>query len=155
MGLLMKIKLKTLLEMSNFSGRLPRPRVVENAPPNENPLDKLLLPLIDESVRNQYRIREAEQQGDMTLANELRESKSNLLKAKEQAEIARLEGDESLAKKWEDEATFLETLRADVTQDEGSYSRFLDRDDWYERDRQRTANRAKKSSFGNLLDGIE
>ena len=47
------------------------------------------------------------------------------------------------------------SLRADVTQDEGSYSRFLDRDEWYERDRQATAKRIKKSDFGNLLDGIE
>jgi hypothetical protein len=154
-GLANEDKAKTLLEMSNFSGRLPRPRVVQNAPPNENPLDKLLLPLIDESVRNQYRIREAEQQGDTTLANELRASRSNLQNAKEQAEAARMEGNERLAKQWEDEASFLETLRADVTQDEGSYSRFLDRDDWYERDRQRTAKRTIKSSFGNLLDGIE
>jgi hypothetical protein len=148
-------KAKVLLEMSNFSGRLPRPRVVQNAPPNENPLDKLLLPLVDESVRNQYRIREAEQRGDTALANELRASKSNLQKAKEQAEAARMTGDEELSEKWEDEAKILESLRADVTQDEGSYSRFLDRDDWYERDRQRTAKRTKKSSFGNLLDGIE
>jgi hypothetical protein len=31
----------------------------------------------------------------------------------------------------------------------------LDRDDWYERERQATAKRVKKSSFGTLLDGIE
>ena len=29
------------------------------------------------------------------------------------------------------------SLRADFTQDEGDYSRFLDKDDWYERDRRR------------------
>jgi len=148
-------KAKTLLEMSNFRGKLPRPRVVRNASRNENPLDKLLLPLIDESVRNQYKIREAERQGDMNLVNELKKSKSNLLRAREQAELARTAGDEDRASEWEEEARFLESLRADVTQDEGSYSRFLDRDAWYERDRQRTAKRTNKSSFGNLLDGIE
>ena len=150
-----KGKAKTLLEMSNFSGRLPRPRTVRKAPANENPLDKLLLPLIDESVRNEYNIREAERRGDFSLANDLRNNKSDRQKAKEQVEAARREGNEDVAKEWENEAEFLESLRADVTQDEGSYSRFLDRDDWYERDRQRIANRAMRSSFGNLLDGIE
>jgi hypothetical protein len=148
-------KAKTLLGMSNFKGRLPRPRVVRSAPTNENPLDQLLLPLIDESVRKQYQLRQAEQNGDLELVQQLRDSKSKLQLAKEQANVAKLKGNEELANYWEEEARFLETLRADVTQDVGSYSRFLDRDDWYERDRQRTAKRANKSSFGNLLDGIE
>jgi len=148
-------KAKTLLEMSNFSGRLPRPRAVRKAPTDDNPLDKLLLPLIDESVRNEYNIRDAKRRGDLNLANELNTNKSKLQKAKEQIDSARREGNEDLAEEWDSEAQFLETLRADVTQNEGAYSQFLDRDDWYERDRQKTANRAKKSSFGNLLDGIE
>jgi hypothetical protein len=148
-------KAKTLLEMSNFNDRLPRPRAVKSSPPNDNPLDKLLLPLIDESVRREYQIRQAEQQGDTALAEQLRNSKSKLQEAREKANAAREQGNEDLAEQWETEAKFLETLRADVTQDEGAYSRFLDRDDWYERDRQRTAKRTKKSSFGNLLDGIE
>jgi len=150
-----KGKAKTLLEMSNFSGRLPRPRTVRKAPANENPLDKLLLPLIDESVRNDYNIREAERRGDLSLAMELEAKRSNRQKAKEQADAARKDGNEDLAEKWESEAEFLEGLRADVTQDEGSYSQFLDKDDWYERDRQRNVKRMKRSSFGNLLDGIE
>jgi hypothetical protein len=150
-----KGKAKTLLEMSNFSRRLPRPRTVRKAPANENPLDKLLLPLIDESVRNEYNIRDAERRGDLNLANELKEKRSKRQMAKEKVDAARRDGNEDLAEKWESEAEFLEALRADVTQDEGSYSRFLDKDDWYERDRQKTANRAKRSSFGNLLDGIE
>ena len=91
----------------------------------------------------------------MALANELKAKKSDRLKAKEQVDEARRNGDEDMAKEWETESAFLEGLRADVTQDEGSYSRFLDKDDWYERDRQRTAKRAKRSSFGTLLDGIE
>jgi len=148
-------KAKTLLEISNFSGKLPRPRTVRNAPANENPLDKLLLPLIDESVRNEYYIRDAMRRGDLALVNELKAKKSDRLKAKEQVDEARRNGDEDMAKEWETESAFLEGLRADVTQDEGSYSRFLDKDDWYERDRQRTAKRAKRSSFGTLLDGIE
>jgi hypothetical protein len=144
-------KAKTLLEMSNFNERLPRPRVVRNS--ESNPLDELLLPLIDESVRRQYLIRDAEQKGDIQLATELKESESRYQKAREQAEAANARGDS--AETWDSEANFLASLRADVTQDEGAYSRFLDRDDWYERDRQATARRVKKSSFGNLLDGIE
>jgi hypothetical protein len=154
-GLSNSEKAKLLLEMSNFSGKLPRPRALWNAPQNENPMDNLLLPLIDESVRNQYRIRDALRRGDLDLAAQLDASKSKLQKAKEMAEAARNEGDEELASQWDEEARLLETLRADVTQDEGSYSRFLDRDEWYERDRQRTAKRTNRSSFGNLLDGIE
>lgn len=148
-------KAKTLLEMSNFRGSLPRPRVVRNAPNNKNPLDQLLLPLIDESVRRQYQLREAKQSGNRELVAELETTKSELQEARERVVNARLEGDEITAQRWEEEARFLETLRADVTQDVGAYSRFLDRDEWYERDRLKTAQRAKKSSFGNLLDGIE
>jgi len=150
-----KDKAKTLLEMSNFSGRIPRPRTVRNARAGENPLDKLLLPRIDESVRNEYKIREAKRRGDVNREYELKAKISNLQKAKEKAAVAMEEKNLFLAHQWKIEAQFLETLRADVTQDEGAYSRSLDRDDWYERDRQRTAKRTKKSSFGNLLDGME
>ena len=146
-------KAKTLLELSNFNGRLPRPRVVRNA--KVNPLDQLLVPLIDESVRNQYQLREAERQGDTQRVEELKNRKSARQVAKEKAEVAREMGLDDEAFRWEREAELLEGLRADVTQDEGSYSRFLDRDDWYERNRQATAKRAKRSSFGTLLDGIE
>ena len=146
-------KAKQLLEMSNFNGRLPRPRVVKNA--ESNPLDKLLLPLIDESVRRQYMIRDAEREGDTQLVEELKASESRYQKAREQAEMAKTIGDDAFSEQWESEAEFQASLRADVTQDEGAYSRFLDRDDWYERERRATAKRVKKSSFGNLLDGIE
>jgi hypothetical protein len=146
-------KAKTLLEMSNFKGRLPRPRVVRNA--ETNPLDQLLLPLADESVRRQYALRDAERRGDMDALEQLKAQKSPRQRAKEQAQEARESGADEVADQWESEAEFLANLRADVTQDEGSYSRFLDRDDWYERERQATAKRVKKSSFGTLLDGIE
>jgi hypothetical protein len=146
-------KAKTLLEISNFKGRLPRPRVVRNA--ETNPLDQLLLPLIDESVRRRYVLRDAERRGDMEALEELRTQRSPRQRAKEQAEVARESGADEMADQLESEAEFLANLRADVTQDEGSYSRFLDRDDWYERERQATAKRVKKSSFGTLLDGIE
>ena len=146
-------KAKLLLEMSNFSGRLPRPRVLRTS--QDNPLDKLLLPLIDESVRRQYLIRDAEARGDLDAAAELRAEKSRRQGAKEEAEKALESGMEDAYTQWKTEAEFLESLRADVTQDEGAYSRFLDRDYWYEKDRQATAKRVDRTKFGNLLDGIE
>jgi hypothetical protein len=91
----------------------------------------------------------------MERANELKALQSRRQVALEKAEAARNDGNDDLADRLESESEFLETLRADITQDEGEYSRFLDRDDWYERDRQATAKRVKKSSFGTLLDGIE
>ena len=79
-------KAATLLSMSNFQGRLPRPRVVRQAKAMKgdamnNPLDELLLPLIDESVRRQYLIREAKERGDTDLVRELESAKSSRQKA--------------------------------------------------------------------------
>jgi hypothetical protein len=146
-------KARTLMSMSNFRGLLPRPRVQRSS--SVNALDRLLLPLIDESVRTLYQIREARQQGDVERLTQLEASKSLRLQTRERAEEARQVGDEALAEEWEQEDEFLKSLRADITQDEGSYSRFLDRDEWYERNRQRLAKRVDKSKFGNLLDDIE
>jgi hypothetical protein len=149
-------KVRTLLGMSNFDGRLPRPRKLRNSVVGEaNALDDLLLPLVDESVRNEYFIREAERRGDLDRVAELKDSKSRRQVAKEKAEEARRAGVEDVADWWETEAEFLATLRADPTQDEGSYSRFLDRDEWYERTRQNNANKLERKAFGNLLDGVE
>jgi len=157
-GLSDEDKARTLMSMSNFEGRLPRPRVLRACRTDKdkpNALDELLLPLVDESIRRQYQIRDAEQRGDIDLVRELKESRSKRQIAMEKAEEARGAGSDDVAEWWESEADFYETLRADVTQDEGSYSRFLDRDDWYERQRQRQAKRVDKKKFGTLLDGIE
>jgi len=150
-------KARTLMGMSNFEGRLPRPRVlrIRGQPKKTNPLDDLLLPLIDESVRRQYLIRDAELRGDTDLVRELQSEKSRRQVAKEKLEQAREGGAEDVAEWWENEANLYSDLRADVTQNEGSYSLFLDRDDWYERDRQKQAKRVDKKQFGTLLDGIE
>lgn len=147
-------KARTLLSMSNFEGRLPRPRVVresEQAGEGVNALDRLLAPRIDESVRREYYIRQAVNQGDLELAQELSSSKSMRQISKEKAEQAKEAGELEVAAYWEKEAELYASLRADVTQDEGSYSLFLDRDEWYERNRLRTAQRNRKK-FGNLLD---
>lgn len=156
-------KARVLLSLSNFQGRLPRPRVVRQAEESAatsklqsggggSPLDKLLLPLVDESVRRQYLIRDAERRGDRDLLQQLLETKSMRQTAKERAEAAQ---NEEEAEYWKAEADFYASLRADVTQDEGSYNRFLDRDEWYERNRQAQAKRVNKKLFGTLLDGIE
>ena len=141
-------KAATLLGLSNFDGRLPRPRTVRTSK-GRNPLDELLLNLVDEVVRRQYMIREALAQGDTDLARQLEEAKSARHKLLDRASLA--DDDTATQEKLE----LYESLRADVTQDEGSYSRFLDRDEWYERERQKTAKRVNKKQFGTLLDGIE
>ena len=146
-------KALTLLSLSNFNGKLPRPRVLRQS--GSNPLDKLLLPLIDESVRRQYLIRDAEKRGDFDEVRTLESEKSRRQQAKEMAEVARVVGDDGAADRWLQKAEFYGNLRADVTQDEGSYSRFLDRDELYEQNLQALANRNKKMKFGKLLDGIE
>jgi hypothetical protein len=114
-----------------------------------DPLDKLLLPLIDESVRRQILTREAERKGATDEVQTLNEMKSQRQISKENAEQARRDGNTDLAQIWENEAEFHASLRADVTQDEGTYSTFLDRDEWYERERRLLVERNKKR-FGSL-----
>lgn len=140
-------KVRTLLGLSSFNGRLPRPRIVRA---NPTALDDLLLPLIDESVRRQYRIRDAERRGDTALVEALLAQKS-----RRQAALEKAQTEQENATYWTEQAELLSSLRADPTQDEGSYSRFLDRDEWYERQRQEQAKRVNRSQFGSLLDGIE
>jgi len=154
-------KAQLLLSLESFNGRLPRPRALKEASTNSNiyntqfsPLDEMMVPLIDESVRRQLLIREAKRRGDIEAADELENKKSMRQMAKESAVQARYEGKDELAAIWEKEADFYASLRADVTQDEGSYSSFLDRDEWYERNRRATAERNKKR-FDSLMDGLE
>mmetsp|Transcript_16273 Transcript_16273/g.24324 ORF Transcript_16273/g.24324 Transcript_16273/m.24324 type:complete len:739 (-) Transcript_16273:284-2500(-) len=148
-------KAQLLLSLDSFKGRLPRPRTLKSGSSEKlDPLDELLLPLIDESVRRQVLIRSAEERGDTDELNVLELEKSRKQMAKENAVLAREEGKDELAAMWDKEAYFYSTLRADATQDEGSYSRFLDRDDWYERTRQRISKK-NKNKFGTLLDGLE
>jgi len=163
-------KARIILSLQSFEGRLPRPRVLREAQSNQNamsgeqsvlslstrdPLDDLLIPFIDESVRRDYLIRDAEKRGDKEEAARLREDKSKRQVAKERAAVARESDNEDEAERWEDEAELQTNTRADVTQDEGEYSRFLDKDEWYERDRLARVKRLNKSKFGTLLDDIE
>ena len=144
-------KAALLISLPSFKGKLPRPRAVRK---QRKPLDNLLLPLIDESVRRQYLRREALEKGNLSIANELQEKRSKRQQAKELAEAARRDGNKMLSELWENEADMYGQMRADVTQDEGSYGAFLDKDEWYERDRVARATKLKKSKFGNLFDGL-
>ena len=156
-------KARLLLRLESFSGALPRPRAVRQSASSDSYsegaaptlLDEMLLPLIDESIRRKHQIRDAERRGDIVEAEELRRQVSRRQTALELAERARSEGYEDEAERLGDEADTYKSSRADFTQDEGSYSRFLDRDDWYERETQARIKRLDKSKFGNLLDGID
>lgn len=155
-------KARTIMTLSNFDGKLPRPRVLRaGANTNESngkgpgPLDVLLLPLIDESVRRLFLIRDAERRQDFDTVRELKDQKSRRQAVLELANEAKEVGNDDAAALWETEAEFYASLRADVTQDEGSYSRFMDQDEWYARDRLAIAKKLDRKKFGNLLDGIE
>eukprot|EP00978_Attheya_sp_CCMP212_P046495 scaffold395495_cov47-Attheya_sp.AAC.2 len=155
-------KAALLMTLESFRDKLPRPRVLRNSMDDKNknilnPLDQFLVPLIDESVRRPLLIRDAEERGDEAKLNELLElDKSQRQIYKEKAEVARDEELFDLAEQYEAEADFYAGLRADVTQDEGSYSRYLDQDESYERNRRAQAEKLKKKNlFGTLLDGIE
>jgi hypothetical protein len=151
-------KAKTLIELSSFNGKIPRPRILRSqqaSGTSPGPLDDLLLPLIDEAVRRQYLIRDAEARQDYEAVRQLEDEKSKRQVAREIAEEAREDGDEETAQIWDDEAEFYDSLRADTTQDDGSYSRFLDRDEWYERERQARVKKLSKKKFGTLLDGTD
>lgn len=135
-------KVRLLMTLGDNDMRIPRPRTIRNQPDR---LDELLLPRVDEVLRTQWRLREVERSGgDMDSVR-----KSQRFVAKENAQKARDAGEDETAEWWEREAELLSSLKADLTQDEGSYSRFLDKDEWYERERQQAAERARKQ-FGDL-----
>jgi hypothetical protein len=118
-------------------------------------LDELLVPLIDESIRRQFRIRDAERRKDYAEADELRKSISPRQTALEKAQRALEDGLVDEAIRMEEEAELYKALRADVTQDDFAYDRFLDRDEWYERETRARLKRLDKSKFGTLLDGVD
>jgi hypothetical protein len=132
-------KASTFMAMSNTQQiPLPRRRMVEQ---NPQIIDDLLIPYIDESVRYEYNIRTAQQSGDLNRIKELEQQQSMLSKARMNRINAEDFNDDESKEYWDQEIEFYSSLRADVTQDVGTYSRFLDRDEWYERDRQRMVKR--------------
>jgi len=111
--------------------------------------------MVDESVRRQILMRDAELRGDTETSEQLWNEKTKRQMAKEKAEEARMRGEEDVAEWWEAEAELHGNLRADMAKDEGSCSRFLDCDDWCKRTRRQQAKKLDKKKFGTLLDGIE
>jgi hypothetical protein len=159
-------KARLLLKLESFRGILPRPRAVRSSSkvtsrdyhdgmPTPSILDEILLPLIDETVRRQYKIRDAERRGDFEGVYALRSLASSQYVALERAQRAREDGLVDEALRMEEEAELYRSLRADATQDELAYSRYLDRDEWYERETRERTKRLDKSKFGTLLDGVD
>ena len=64
--------------------------------------------------------------------------KSKRHAARDRAAQASADGDLAGELRARDDEAVYSAIRADVTHDEGSYSRFLDKDEWYERQRRRT-----------------
>ena len=118
-------------------GRLPRPRVI-NAAGNDEPVDELLIPLLDEAVRRDLAVEAALKRGDIAGAAALMAGKSKRHAARDRAAQASADGDLAGEIRARDDESVYTAIRADITQDEGSYSRFLDKDEWYERQRRRT-----------------
>mmetsp|Transcript_48219 Transcript_48219/g.111643 ORF Transcript_48219/g.111643 Transcript_48219/m.111643 type:complete len:470 (-) Transcript_48219:50-1459(-) len=106
--------------------RLPRARQL-----SDESLTEMLEPLMDEAVRRDMRVARAADEGDFAAAAALQAGAScrgQLLGRLRQAvaEERYLAAAELAA-----ELAIETSRRADVTQDEGAYSRFLDQDDWY------------------------
>ena len=116
---------RTQFARSDFNGILPRQRAFRVAKTNfssqagPGPLDALLLPLLDESVRRQFLIRDAERRKDFDTVRELEAKKSRRQVAMELAEEEEDSGDEDMASAWTGEEEFYSSRRAEFSQDEG------------------------------------
>eukprot|EP00592_Proboscia_alata_P022867 CAMPEP_0194424308 /NCGR_PEP_ID=MMETSP0176-20130528/23581_1 /TAXON_ID=216777 /ORGANISM="Proboscia alata, Strain PI-D3" /LENGTH=953 /DNA_ID=CAMNT_0039233999 /DNA_START=45 /DNA_END=2906 /DNA_ORIENTATION=+ len=142
-------KAQILVMLNSFPDKtkIPRPRVLRQEG-NDSSLDRLLLPLIDESTRRQLLLRDAEERGDTNTVRRLERGMSKRQQYKELSDNAKTLGNDETARVYEYEAKFYEDLRADVTQDEGSYDSYLDKDEWYERQRLRAMGIIKKDDDG-------
>ena len=131
-------KLRCLLASDEFERRretLPRPRAL--ADDADGPVDALLLPLVDEIVRREVRIEAALRDGDVGGAARLIAGKSDRHKARDRARAASAGGDLAAEASARSEDAILTAIRADVTQEPGSYDPYLDQDRWYEEQRRR------------------
>jgi len=109
--------------------RLPRSREGERA------LDILLMPLMDERIRREVMIRKALRTEDWVEAARLAVGRSERQLVAARLDEALLAGESELAARLAARLELLEATRADPTQDEGSYQRDLDADEWYLQDR--------------------
>ena len=105
--------------------RLPRARAA-----TDEALIALLEPLLDETVRRELRVRRALEAGDLGAAAALEAGASRrgelLAEMRAAVEAERFGEAAELASQLRVETA----RRGDVTQDEGSYDRYLDQDDW-------------------------
>ena len=97
----------------------------------EEALDALLLPLLDEDVRRDLDIAEALRRGDMAVAQRLSNDRSERGIVKLELQRAVLEEDYERAAELKALLEVLNAAKADPTQEDGSYDRYLDADDWY------------------------
>ncbi|KAG5191463.1 hypothetical protein JKP88DRAFT_271319 [Tribonema minus] len=104
-------------------------------------LDELLLPLLDETVRRDVMLRRALAREDYAAAAQLGGAGSERAVVKHALADAVEEEDYEAANRLRARLEVLTALRADVTQDEGSYDRYLDADEWYVRERMRAMGR--------------
>mmetsp|Transcript_28323 Transcript_28323/g.86816 ORF Transcript_28323/g.86816 Transcript_28323/m.86816 type:complete len:403 (+) Transcript_28323:419-1627(+) len=120
-----------LLERANKP--LPRPRRMREDPRGYDALlDDQLLPLVDEIVRREVLIETAITRGDFAAASKLMAAKSERHKAYDRANDASEAGDLLAELDARNQKSLFDATKADITQDDDAYSRFLDRDPWYE-----------------------
>ncbi|GAB5032364.1 Hypothetical protein NocV09_00900570 [Nannochloropsis oceanica] len=99
-------------------------------------LDLALLPFLDETVRREARIILAMERGDWKAVAVLEEGKSARGRVKDRLRKAVQEGEDAgVLAMLEEEFIRLTAAKLDPTQDEGSYQRDLDQDDWYLKNR--------------------
>ena len=108
--------------------RLPRARDA-----TDEALTEILEPYLDEEVRRTVRLNRALSAGDFALARALEGAQSKRAQAAERMAAAVEAEDYEAAAAARDDLAVEELRRADVSQDEGEYNRFLDQDDWYAR----------------------
>jgi hypothetical protein len=127
--------------------RLPRARDA-----SEESLTDLLLPLLDEDVRRQVRVRRALDAGDLETAAFLDSAvtrRGRLLAALRDAVESECYAE---AADLAAELRIETERRQDFTQDEGAYDRFLDQDDWYARDQARARERELEKERRRIAD---
>ncbi|CAM9453301.1 unnamed protein product [Ectocarpus sp. 12 AP-2014] len=117
--------------------RPPRKRALSESKDPDRDLENLMLPRMDEAVRRDVLMARAWREGDFATAGELCAGKSERHIVAEQLQAALKDNDQDLASILMQRLEILESCRMDPTQDEGSYQRDLDVDEWYEADRRR------------------
>ncbi|CAB1109726.1 unnamed protein product [Ectocarpus sp. CCAP 1310/34] len=137
-GALSRMSVEEKRECLRATGvRPPRKRALSESEDPDKDLENLMLPLMDEAVRRDVLMARAWREGDFATAGELCAGKSERHIVAEQLQAALKDNDQDLASILMQRLEILESCRMDPTQDEGSYQRDLDVDEWYEADRRR------------------